>query len=205
MLVTAMVPAQAVTSRPAVASLTEKDELSESNTPDGIISALTVVNVAALSASSGIREDFDLVTPANLNFDTNVKVKPEGLRMKIGELARRAGTSTRMLRYYESQGLLATERGSNGYRYFRDSDIERARTIASLVQSGLPTRLIRVVLTAEDRPSEWTTACDDEFTTLLRGELNTLEEKISCLTRSHTAVRSALERAAVNNVLASNT
>ncbi len=148
MLVRAMVPAQAVTSSPAVASLTEKDELSESKTPDGIISALTVVNVAALSTSSGIREDLDLVTPATLDFDINVKVKPEGLRMKIGELALRAGTSTRMLRYYESQGLLAAERGPNGYRYFRNSDIERANlrdgmSIEALRQMSAETRTSR--------------------------------------------------------------
>jgi DNA-binding transcriptional MerR regulator len=123
--------------------------------------------------------------------------------MKIGELARRAGTSTRMLRYYESQGLLAAERGPNGYRSFRDSDIERARTIASLVRSGLPTKLIRVVLSAEDRPSEWTAACEDQFTTLLRGELNALEERLSCLTRSRTAIRSYLDRTDVKDLMAS--
>jgi len=115
--------------------------------------------------------------------------------MKIGELARRAGTSTRMLRYYESQGLLTSERGANGYRSFRESDVERAENVASLIRSGLPTRLIRVVLSAEDRSGEWTTACDAEFATLLRNELTALEEKISCLTRSRTAVRSYLERA----------
>lgn len=116
--------------------------------------------------------------------------------MKIGELARHAGTSTRMLRYYESQGLLSAERGTNGYRYFQEADIERARTIASLIRSGLPTKLIRGVLTAQDRPHDWTDACDHEFTALLRAELNALDDKISCLTRSRTAVRSYLERAA---------
>lgn len=115
--------------------------------------------------------------------------------MKIGELAKHAGISTRMLRYYESQGLLVAERGSNGYRYFQDSDIERARTIASLIQSGLPTKLIRVVLTAQDRPDDWTDACDHEFAALLRTELNVLDDKISCLTRSRAAVGAYLERA----------
>ncbi|MEU1304144.1 MerR family transcriptional regulator [Streptomyces shenzhenensis] len=116
--------------------------------------------------------------------------------MKIGELAKRAGTSTRMLRYYEAQGLLHSERGPNGYRYFQDSDIERARTIASLIQSGLPTKLIHVLLTAQDRPDDWTDACDHEFAALLRAELNALDDKISCLTRSRTAVNAYLKRAA---------
>ncbi|WP_314178488.1 MerR family transcriptional regulator [Streptomyces winkii] len=116
--------------------------------------------------------------------------------MKIGELAKRAGISTRMLRYYESQDLLHSERGPNGYRYFHDSDIERVRTIVSLIQSGLPTRLIHILLTAQDRPDDWTDACDDEFTALLRAELDALDDKISCLTRSRTAVSAYLERAA---------
>jgi DNA-binding transcriptional MerR regulator len=116
--------------------------------------------------------------------------------MKIGELAKRAGTSTRMLRYYESQGLLQARRGSNGYRYFSDGDVERARTIASLIRSGLPTKLIRVLLSAQDRPDDWTDACDQEFTALLRAELDALDDKIACLTRSRTAVSAYLDRTA---------
>ncbi|MFF0836733.1 MULTISPECIES: MerR family transcriptional regulator [unclassified Streptomyces] len=116
--------------------------------------------------------------------------------MKIGELAERAGPSTRMLRYYESQRLLHSERGPNGYRRFQDGDVERVRTIASLIRSGLPTRLIHVLLTAQDRPDDWTDACDQEFTALLRAELNALDDKIVCLTRSRTAVNAYLERAA---------
>ncbi|MDI1455804.1 MerR family transcriptional regulator [Streptomyces sp. NPDC014684] len=115
--------------------------------------------------------------------------------MKIGELAKRAGTSTRMLRYYEAQGLLRSERGANGYRYFQDSDIERARTIASLIRSGLPTRLIQVLLSAQDRPDDWTDACDHQFAALLRAELSALDDKIACLSRSRTAVNAYLERA----------
>ncbi|MFF3570763.1 MerR family transcriptional regulator [Nocardia jiangxiensis] len=116
--------------------------------------------------------------------------------MKIGELAEHTGISTRMLRYYESQDLLRSERGSNGYRYFQRSDIERARTISSLIRSGLPTRLIRVVLSAQDRPDDWTEACDSEFAALLRAELTNLEDKIACLTRSRDTVNAYLDRAA---------
>jgi DNA-binding transcriptional MerR regulator len=115
--------------------------------------------------------------------------------MKIGELATYTGISTRMLRYYESQDLLHSERGANGYRYFQHSDIERAETIASLIRSGLPTRLIRIVLSAQDRPADWTDACDDEFAALLRTELSTLDDKIACLNRSRDAVSGYLERA----------
>ena len=36
--------------------------------------------------------------------------------MRIGELAKRTGVATRMLRYYEEQGLISTRRLDNGYR-----------------------------------------------------------------------------------------
>lgn len=116
--------------------------------------------------------------------------------MRIGELAERAGVSTRMLRYYEAQGLLRPERGPNGYRSFAEGDVERATTIANLIRSGLPTRLISIVLSAQDRPSDWTESCDAEFAAILRAELGALDDKISCLSRSRNAVSAYLERAA---------
>ena len=36
--------------------------------------------------------------------------------MRIGEVAERAGVSTRALRYYEEQGLLESDRTSSGQR-----------------------------------------------------------------------------------------
>lgn len=194
MLVSAMVPAHTDTRSPAAAVETENEELRASRTPVGIISALTVVNVAALKAGKGFRKPFDLFMEETVNFDINVNVKPKRERMKIGELAKKSGTSTRMLRYYESQGLLSSERGPNGYRQYRECDVERAKTVASLIQAGLPTRLIRVVLDAEERPDEWTDACDLAFTAILSDELSALDKKISCLNRSRATIHAYLER-----------
>lgn len=43
--------------------------------------------------------------------------------MQIGELARRCGVSARMLRYYETEGLLRPGRSPAGYRLYRPADI----------------------------------------------------------------------------------
>ena len=57
--------------------------------------------------------------------------------MRIGELAERAGTTTRALRFYESQGLLSARRASNGYRDYDESDFRMLREILSLQAIGL--------------------------------------------------------------------
>ncbi|MGI5238090.1 MerR family transcriptional regulator [Dactylosporangium sp. CA-139066] len=56
--------------------------------------------------------------------------------MRIGELAERAGTSTRALRYYEQHGLLAARRTSNGYREYDEADLRLVREIRSLLDIG---------------------------------------------------------------------
>ncbi|MGP4021495.1 MerR family transcriptional regulator [Saccharopolyspora sp. 5N708] len=57
--------------------------------------------------------------------------------MRIGELARRAGTTTRALRFYESQGLLTARRSTNGYREYDDADFRLVNEILTLQAVGL--------------------------------------------------------------------
>nr|WP_243274589.1 MerR family transcriptional regulator [Streptomyces albus] len=64
----------------------------------------------------------------------------------IGELARRTGTTTRLLRHYEKTGLLRSHRRANGYRSYDADAEETVRTIRALLAAGLPTRVIRQVL-----------------------------------------------------------
>ncbi len=66
--------------------------------------------------------------------------------MKIGELARVTGVSTRLLRYYEQQGLLVSGRLANGYRDYPPQAAERIGQVRGLLASGLPTAVIREVL-----------------------------------------------------------
>ncbi|MEU3771641.1 MerR family transcriptional regulator [Streptomyces sp. NPDC032472] len=56
--------------------------------------------------------------------------------MRIGELAERAGTSTRTLRYYESRGLLPARRAANGYRSYDEQDLRLLRQIRILQDFG---------------------------------------------------------------------
>jgi DNA-binding transcriptional MerR regulator len=56
--------------------------------------------------------------------------------MRIGELAARAGTTTRTLRYYESRGLLPARRDGNGYRAYDERDLDLLRQIRVLRDFG---------------------------------------------------------------------
>ncbi|MER5390022.1 MerR family transcriptional regulator [Saccharopolyspora sp. NPDC002686] len=63
--------------------------------------------------------------------------------MLIGEVARRSGVSTRMLRHYESLGLVRpTGRTTGGYREYSDEDIRRIFHVESLRSLGLSLRQI---------------------------------------------------------------
>lgn len=56
--------------------------------------------------------------------------------MRIGELGRRAGVSTRTLRHYEELGLLDARRRANGYRDYDERDLRLVTEIRSLVDLG---------------------------------------------------------------------
>ncbi|MFG2139497.1 MerR family transcriptional regulator [Streptomyces sp. NPDC048650] len=66
--------------------------------------------------------------------------------MLIGQLAKRTGTSERLLRYYERVGLLTANRQANGYRDYDDAAEQTVGRIRALLAAGLSTNLIRQVL-----------------------------------------------------------
>ncbi|MFH8346654.1 MerR family transcriptional regulator [Streptomyces sp. NPDC018045] len=65
--------------------------------------------------------------------------------MRIGELARVTGTTTRALRYYEEQGLLHPDRSTNGYRSYGDEAVRSVANIRLLLASGLTTDDLRLI------------------------------------------------------------
>lgn len=62
----------------------------------------------------------------------------EERRYRIGELARKAGVTTRTVRYYEALGLLKTQdRQEGGQRYYTDADLVYLNRIIQLKRYGL--------------------------------------------------------------------
>lgn len=81
--------------------------------------------------------------------------------MQIGELAVRAGVSTRALRHYESRQLLESTRLDNGYRDYAPSMVQRVLWVRELLECGFSTRQIHGLLQylAEEEDSEGFLAC----------------------------------------------
>ncbi|WP_285767409.1 MerR family transcriptional regulator [Peribacillus sp. SI8-4] len=68
-------------------------------------------------------------------------------RMRIGELARRAGVTQRTVRHYESIGLMPPgEREGTGQHYYTEESLERLRKIDQLKKLGLSLDEMREVV-----------------------------------------------------------
>ena len=59
-------------------------------------------------------------------------------QLRIGELARRTGIATELLRAWERRyGLLTPDRTESGYRLYSDDDVHRVRRMRELLATGL--------------------------------------------------------------------
>jgi DNA-binding transcriptional MerR regulator len=72
--------------------------------------------------------------------------------VRIGELSEQSGASPRSIRHYESVGLLAPGRDSNGYREFDATAIDQVAKIKLLLQVGLDISDIVTMLPCVDTP-----------------------------------------------------
>ncbi|MEV5754805.1 MerR family transcriptional regulator [Actinoallomurus sp. NPDC052308] len=114
--------------------------------------------------------------------------------MRIGELAERTGTSRRLLRYYEEQGLIVSARCANGYRDYDPRFVDRVIQIRGLLDAGLPTRIIKQILPCLDKPRSihFPDATPEMLATLER-ERDRMTERITCLTRNRDAIAEYLD------------
>ncbi|WP_155368213.1 MerR family transcriptional regulator [Catellatospora vulcania] len=113
--------------------------------------------------------------------------------MRIGDLSAATGASTRSLRYYEQQGLLASERSTGGQRHYPASAVERVGLIQSLLQAGLSSSTIHDVLPCISEEAIRTPWLAER----LRTELNRVEVQLDALHRTRDILADLVEHYAV--------
>ncbi|GIG85119.1 MerR family transcriptional regulator [Plantactinospora endophytica] len=110
--------------------------------------------------------------------------------MLIGELAEQAGTSTRMLRYYEAHGLVRPARAANGYRRYDEAELRVVREIRELLAVGFGLDDIRPFVACLRAGNPSGDACPDSVAVLRRK----LAEVDDCLDRLGTVRRHLQEQ-----------
>lgn len=115
------------------------------------------------------------------------------LRVRIGEVATRTGVPARLIRYYEAHGLLSPQRLDNGYRTYTKRHVDRVNQIRTLLEAGLPTRIIKRVLPCLDSPQTvFVNRPEPDTIALLAQELANLDRKIDSLVATRESLRSYL-------------
>jgi DNA-binding transcriptional MerR regulator len=94
-----------------------------------------------------------------------------------------------MLRYYEEQGLIHPRRQDNGYRDYDEYLVDRVRKIRGLLESGIPTRVIGIMIPCLNQPRDIFVADPDpELRELLVRERDKMTERITFLEQNRDAL-----------------
>ncbi|MFD0693308.1 MerR family transcriptional regulator [Paenibacillus sp. GCM10027628] len=100
--------------------------------------------------------------------------------MKISQLSKITGASTRSIRHYEKKKLITSVRLENDYREFDDSAIKRIRIIQLYLGLGLTTEQIEAILSGEDNGPDDYVFCEEMLDTY-QEKLDQINSQISAL------------------------
>ncbi|QIY71464.1 MerR family transcriptional regulator [Streptomyces sp. RLB1-33] len=116
--------------------------------------------------------------------------------MRIGELARRTGVSERSLRYYETQGLLASERTPGGHRDYTEAAVDRVVRIQELYAAGLHSAKIRQLLPCmRDQDGGPSATATPQLVADLTAERDRIDRMIADLVRSRETLDEVIDAA----------
>lgn len=113
--------------------------------------------------------------------------------MQIGELGKRAGISTKTIRYYEHIGIVPEpERTTSGYRNYDSSALERLEFIKAAQAVSLSLGEIKEILAFRDQGE---IPCG-HVTQLMQEKVRSISEHIRLLEQMRTELQTLLDKAA---------
>jgi peroxiredoxin/DNA-binding transcriptional MerR regulator len=118
--------------------------------------------------------------------------------MKISEVARRAGVTTKTVRYYESLGLVTPARLANRYRDYTERDVRRIREARELNRLGIRAEQTRPFLDCLATGQDHADDCPSSLAGY-RDAINDLTARIEALTERRAVLIKRLHEAAYRN------
>lgn len=116
------------------------------------------------------------------------------MHMRIGELAERAGVTTKAVRYYESVGLVRSSRLPNGYRSYDEHAVRLVREVRALGALGIRVENARPFLDCLIAGGEKGDDCAAPLA-VYRTAIDDLDDRIAQLELGRTALVTLLEDA----------
>ena len=111
--------------------------------------------------------------------------------LTIGEMAKRSGLTAKMIRHYESLGLLPPAvRSDAGYRHYQEADVQQLRFIRQARELGFSLPQIGELLNLwhdQQRPSS-------KVKQVAQQHIAVLEQKITELTQMKSALETLVSR-----------
>ncbi|TGL28176.1 MerR family transcriptional regulator [Leptospira koniambonensis] len=113
----------------------------------------------------------------------------ENRNFLIGQLAEKVGVSTDTVRYYEKEGLIRSNRHTNNYRIYSESDLKKLGFISEAQDSGFTLREIKELLSLIN---EGRRNCSD-YENVAKQKIKEIESKIKVLEEYKNSLISSLK------------
>ena len=116
-----------------------------------------------------------------------------GRLMRIGDLARKAGTTMRTIRYYEQLGLIApVARTKGGFRLYEEDDLRKLRVIKNLQHLDTPLAQVKALLD-ERHQGRIASEIAPGIASLLQRQLQEMEGRIAQYRAMQASLRETIE------------
>jgi MerR family Zn(II)-responsive transcriptional regulator of zntA len=116
-----------------------------------------------------------------------------GRLMRIGDLARKAGTTMRTIRYYEQLGLIApVARTRGGFRLYEEDELRKLRLIKTLQLVETPLAQVKAFF-EQRRRGKAASDIASGISQLLERQLREVEERIAQFRATEASLRETIE------------